>query len=54
MDSKNLGERVKMAPNAVTTGHCQIHLKPGGTVTPLPLVDPGQSPVGIVEQNPRS
>ena len=31
-----------MAPNAVTTGHCQIHLKPGGAVTPFPLVDPGQ------------
>ena len=34
-----------MVPNAVTTGHyCQIQLRPGGAVTPLPLVDPGQSP----------
>ena len=32
-----------MAPNAVTTGHCQIQLRPRGAVTPLPLVDPGQS-----------
>ena len=41
---KNLAERVAVAPDAVTTGHCQIHLRPGGAVTPLPLVDPGQSP----------
>ena len=33
-----------MALNAVTTGHCQIHLKPGGAVTRFPSVDPGQSP----------
>ena len=33
-----------MGPNAVITGHCQIQLRPGGTVAPLPLVDPGQSP----------
>ena len=34
-----------MVPNAVTTGHyCQIQLRPAGAVTPLPLVDPGQSP----------
>ena len=31
-----------MAPNAVTTGHCQIQLRPGATVA-LFLVDPGQS-----------
>ena len=33
-----------MVPNAVTAGHCQIQLRPGGTVTSLLLVDPGQSP----------
>ena len=32
-----------MAPNAVITDHCQLQLWPGGAVTPLPLVDPGQS-----------
>ena len=29
-----------MAPNAVTTDHYQIQLRPGG----VPLVDPEQSP----------
>ena len=33
-----------MAQNAVIKGHCQIQLRLAGAVTPLPLVDPGQSP----------
>ena len=44
MDKKNLGERVEMAPNAVTTGHFQIHLRPGGAVAHLPFMGPGQRP----------
>ena len=35
--------RVEMAPETMTTGHCQIQLRPGGAVTPFPSVDPEQS-----------
>ena len=38
-----------MAPNAVTTGHCQSQLRPGDPVSPLSLADPGQSPDWVVE-----
>ena len=43
MGPKNLGEKVEVVPNAMTTSHCQIKLRPWGAVIPIPLVDPGQS-----------
>ena len=44
MNPNNLAERVEMAPNAVTTGHCQIHLRPGGAEAHFLFIDPGQRP----------
>ena len=44
MGSKNLGETVEMAPNAVTVRHFQIHLRPGATVAHFPFMNPGQIP----------
>ena len=50
--SKTSRGRVEMAPETMTTGHCQIQLKPGGAVTPFPSVDPEQSFGGVVGAKP--